>query len=92
MRLGATIPYHDSKAMPRSPSPLEGNADLTSLAPQERPLSSPSYSVRNPTLTPQLEKNHEIPPSSRDEVLFFLHGLESNPESSLLLHRRLDVL
>ena len=30
-----------------------------------------------------LEKTHETPPSSRDEGLLFLHGLESNPESSL---------
>ena len=31
----------------------------------------------------QLEKTHVTPPSSRDEGLLFLHGLESNPESSL---------
>ena len=37
----------------------------------------------NFTLAPQLEKTHETPPSSRDEGLLFLHGLESNPESSL---------
>ena len=46
-------------------------------------LNSPSYLVRNPTLAPQLEKTHETPPSSRDVGLLFLHGLESNPESSL---------
>ena len=46
-------------------------------------LNSLSYLVRNPTLAPQLEKTHETPPSSRDEGLLFLHGLESNPESSL---------
>ena len=32
---------------------------------------------------PQLEKTHEMPLSSRDEGLLFLHGLESNTESSL---------
>ena len=37
--------------------------------------------VRNPTLAPQLEKTHETPPSSRDEGLLFLHGLESNLEA-----------
>ena len=37
----------------------------------------------HPTLAPQLGKTHEMPPSSRDEGLLFLHGLESNPESSL---------
>ena len=46
-------------------------------------LNSPSYLVRNPTLAPQLEKTHETPLSSRDVGLLFLHGLESNPESSL---------
>ena len=46
-------------------------------------LRSPWYFMRHPTLAPQLEKIHETPPSSRDEGLLFLHGLESNPESSL---------
>ena len=32
------------------------------------------------------------PPSLRAEGLLFLYGLESNPESSLQLHRRLDSL
>ena len=40
-------------------------------------------SVRNPTLAPQLEKTYETPQSSGDEGLLFLHGLESNPGSSL---------
>ena len=39
--------------------------------------------MRNPTLALQLEKTHETPPSSRDDGLLFLHGLESNHESSL---------
>ena len=46
-------------------------------------MSSPSYLVRNPNQALHLEKSHETPPSSRDEGLLFLHGLESNPESSL---------
>ena len=33
--------------------------------------------------TPQLEETPETPPSSRAEGLLFLHGLESNPGSSL---------
>ena len=45
-------------------------------------LRSPWYFMRHPTLAPQLEKTHETPPSSRDEGLLFLHGLESNHESS----------
>ena len=33
--------------------------------------------------SPQLEETPETPPSSRSEGLLFLHGLESNPGSSL---------
>ena len=36
-----------------------------------------------PPRAPQLEENPETPPSSRAEGLLFLHGLESNPGSSL---------
>ena len=46
-------------------------------------LISLLYLMSNPTLVPQLEKTHETSPSSRDEGLHFLYGLESNPESSL---------
>ena len=35
------------------------------------------------TRAPQLEETPETPPSSRAEGLVFLHGLESNPGSSL---------
>ena len=53
------------------------------LAPHKRLPETPWYFMRLPTLAPQLEKTHETPPSSLDEGLLFLHGLESNPESSL---------
>ena len=33
--------------------------------------------------TLQLEKNHKMPPSSRDEALLFLQGLQSSPKSTL---------
>ena len=46
-------------------------------------VSALLYLVRNLILAPQLEKTHEMPPSSRDEGLLFLPDLESNPESSL---------
>ena len=46
-------------------------------------LTSPSYPVRNRTLGPPLENNPEIPPSSRDEGLRLLHGLETNLATSL---------
>ena len=39
-------------------------------------LSSQPYHEGNTTLVPQLEKTHEMPLSSRDEGLLFLHGLE----------------
>ena len=55
-------------------------------------LRSPLYLVRKFILAPQLEKTHKTPPSLRAEGLLFLYGLESNPESSLQLHRRLDSL
>ena len=37
----------------------------------------------SPPRAPQLEETPETPPSSRAEGLLFLHGLESNPGSSL---------
>ena len=46
-------------------------------------MSSSSYLVRTPTLARQLEETHETPLSLRYEGLIFLHGLESNHESSL---------
>ena len=46
-------------------------------------LTSPSYLVSNHTLGPPLENNPEIPPSSRDEGLRLLHGLETNLATSL---------
>src|SRR5574337_743499 len=46
-------------------------------------LTSPSYLVRKRTLGPPLENNPEIPPSSRDEGLRLLHGLETNLAASL---------
>ena len=63
--------------------PRHAHGDLTSLAPHERLLSSQSYHGGNTTLVPQLEKTHEMPLSSREEGLLFLHGLESNTESYL---------
>ena len=51
--------------------------------PTRASLTSPSYLVRNRTLGPPLENNPEIPPSSRDEGLRLLHGLEANLATSL---------
>ena len=39
--------------------------------------------LTSPPRAPQLEETPETPPSSRAEGLLFLHGLESNPGSSL---------
>ena len=46
-------------------------------------LTSPSYLVRKRTLGPPLENNPKTPPSSRDEGLRLLHGLETNLAASL---------
>src|SRR5574337_1167026 len=46
-------------------------------------LTSPSYLERNSTRGPPLENNPEIPPSSRDEGLRLLHGLDTNLATSL---------
>ena len=68
--------------MTRSPSPLAWRPDFPG-APREASLTSPSYLVRNRTLGPPLQNNPEIPPSSRDEGLLLLHGLETNLATSL---------
>ena len=80
-RLEAQFPYHDSRAMRSSPSPRPWRPDFRGTTGDS--LSSPSYLMRNPNQALPLEKTHEMPPSSPDEGLLFLHGLESNPESSL---------
>ena len=75
------------------PLPWLGSNDALPLAtrmetrlpwrPTRGSLTSPSYLVRNRTLGPPLENNPEIPPSSRDEGLRLLHGLETNLATSL---------
>ena len=68
---------------------MAGKDDRTFLAPCHWSITpslsalmlQPCSLVRNPTLAPQLQKN-ETPPTSRDEGLLFLHGLESNPARS----------
>ena len=80
-RLEARFPYHGSRAMMRSLSPSHG--DPTSLAPHERLTDHAVVPLRNRTLGPPLENNPETPPSSRDEGLRLLHGLETNSATSL---------
>src|SRR5574340_650739 len=75
------------------PLPWLGSNDALPLAtrmetrlpwrPTRGSLTSPSYLVRNRTLGPPLDNNPEIPPSSRDEGLRLLHGLETNLATSL---------
>src|SRR5574337_969992 len=70
----------------QSPLPWLGSNDALPLAtrvetglpwrPTRGSLTSPSYLVRNRTLGPPLENNPEIPPSSGDEGLRLLHGLD----------------
>src|SRR5574341_298342 len=45
--------------------------------------TSPSYLVRNRPLGQPLDNHPETPPSSRDEGLRLLHGLETNLATSL---------
>ena len=79
--LEARFPYHDSRAMTRTPR--HSHRDPDPWCPTRGSLSLASYLVRNPTLGPPLEKNPETPPSSFDDGLRFSHGLEPNPDSSL---------
>ena len=75
------------------PLPLLGSNDALPLdthmetrllwSPTRGSLTSPSYLVRNRTREPPLENNPEIRPSSRDEGLRLLHGLEPNLPTSL---------
>ena len=53
------------------------NKKVLTASPQEMMSVSPYPRA------PQLEETPERPPSSRAEGLLFLHGLESNPGSSL---------
>ena len=75
------------------PLPWLGSKDALPLAtrmetqlpwrPTRGSLTSPSYLVINRTLGPPLENNPEITPSSREEGLRLLHGLETNLAASL---------
>ena len=49
----------------------------------ERALGTPAPLPDSTLGWPQLEETPETPPSSRAEGILFLHGLESNPGSSL---------
>ena len=82
--LEARVPSHDSRAMMRSPSPRAWKGDLTSLAPHERLPDILFVPHEKSPRGATARRATETPPSSRSEGLLFLHGLESNPESSLL--------
>ena len=55
-------------------------------------LRSPLLQERKPRLLPQLEKNQDILPSTRDEALFRCGVLREIPPSLLSLERDLDTL
>ena len=55
----------------------------TSLAPHERLTDLAVVPREKPHTGAPLENNPEIPPSSRDEGLRLLHGLETNLATSL---------
>ena len=73
------------------PSQLKRRLGLPG-ATRESPLF-PHHNLREtPHFTPQLEKNHEISPSSQDEALLLMQGLETNPDFLSKLQRRFDSL
>ena len=91
MRLEANFPAV-TREQCRTP-PRNSNGDWTSLGPHDRLPEFPVVTLEKPhTSCRSSKKNHEITPSSRDEALLFLQGVESNPESSLKTPRRLDSL
>ena len=84
------VPFHTSQNGwdPKVPPPRHAHGDLTSLAPHER-LPEILVVPREKTARAlQLEETPETPPSSRAEGHLFLHGLESNPGSSLQTEAR----
>ena len=76
------LPFGDSRAIPSLSSQLKWRLDFPG-AKREASLVPHRNRRKTPHVALQLEKNHEILPSSRDKALLFLQGLESNPESSL---------
>ena len=83
----AWLPAQGTSRSQRDPVLLSPHATRMETRLPWRPtrgsLTSPSYLVRNRTLGPPLENIPEIPPSSRDEGLRLLHGLETNLAASL---------
>ena len=77
-------PRHPTMAREqRRARPRHSHGDPTSLAPHER-LTDLTVVPREKAHTgPPLENNPETPPSSRDEGLRLLHGLETNLATSL---------
>ena len=76
----------DSPALTQEQScapPRNSNGDWTSLGQHKRLPEFPIVTREKPQTSCQNSRKNEIPPSSQDEALLFLQGLESNPESSL---------
>ena len=69
--LEAQFHCHDSREMLLSPSQIEWRLDFPG-ATREAPRVPHHNSTETPYVAWQLEKNHEIPPSSRLEALLFL--------------------
>ena len=81
------LPCSDSRAIPRSPSQLQWRLDFP-RAPRVV-LCAPR---RNSRIPPQLEKNHEVAPSSRDEALSHCSISREVPHSLLKLGTVLNTL
>ena len=89
-RLEVRFPCRDSRAISYSPSQLEWRLDFPG-ATREAPCFPHRKSRETPQFAPQLEKNHVIPLSSRDEARLFLQDLESNPEFPLKTRQEASV-
>ena len=91
---GEPLPAPSQRAGPHSGIPGGGPLPLRQT---QRSPEGPRHRHRIPRLSeapwevPQLEETPETPPSSRAEGLLFLHGLESNPGSSLQRKRHWGV-
>ena len=81
----------DWRGIPRVPSQLTWRLDYPE-ATQAVPCGSLRNSRRTPSFLPQLKKNQEILPSTRDEALFPYGATRVIPPSLLTLEWVLDTL
>ena len=81
------LPCSDSRAILSSPSQLEWKLDFS-----EETQEVPRVPRHNSRIPQQLEKNHEVPPSLRDEALSLCSVSREIPRSLLKFETVLDTL